>query len=129
VAGRVALDILDNGALAHIPDLESRARELKALGYRIAVSVSGSAYLDFSRFDALAPDIVKVDVSRHDGLSQPATQRHGLERAAEWCGEHGRDLIVEGVEREEERNRLLSVGCKLFQDCLFTNPARRMSRA
>jgi EAL domain-containing protein (putative c-di-GMP-specific phosphodiesterase class I) len=129
VAGRVALDILDNGALAHIPELDSRARELKALGYRIAVSVSGSSYLDFSRFDALAPDIVKVDVSRHDGLSQPATQRHGLERAAEWCSENGRDLIVEGVERDEERNRLLSVGCTLFQDCLFTSPARKFNRA
>ena len=93
------------------------------------MSVSSSSLFDFSRFDALGPDIVKVDVSRHDGLSQPATQRHGIERAAEWCSENGRDLIVEGVERDEERNRLLSVGCALFQDLLCTNPARNSPRA
>jgi EAL domain-containing protein (putative c-di-GMP-specific phosphodiesterase class I) len=129
VAGRVALDIVDNGALSHIPELESRTRELRALGYKISVSVSGSSYIDFSRFASLAPDIIKLDATRQEGLSVPATQRHGLERAAEWCVENRRDLIVEGVERDEERNRLLAVGCKLFQDCLFTHPGRKMSRA
>lgn len=129
VAGRVALDIVDNGALSHIPELESRVRELKGLGYRIAVSIHGSSYIDFSRFDTLSPDIVKINAARQEGLSEPATQRHGMERAAEWCAEHGRDLIVEGVERDEERNRLLALGCKLFQDCLFTHPGRKLSRA
>jgi EAL domain-containing protein (putative c-di-GMP-specific phosphodiesterase class I) len=129
VAGRVALDILDNGALAHLPELKNRVRELKALGYRIAISTSISSYLDFSRFDALLPDILKVNVSRHEGFSEPATQRHGLERAAEWCVLNQCDLIVEGVERDEERHRLLAIGCTLFQDCLFTNPSRKHSRA
>jgi EAL domain-containing protein (putative c-di-GMP-specific phosphodiesterase class I) len=93
------------------------------------VSVSGSSYVDFSRFAALSPDIIKIDAARQEGLSVPATQRHGLERAAEWCAANGRDLIVEGVERDEERNRLLAMGCKLFQDCLFTHPGRKLSRA
>jgi EAL domain-containing protein (putative c-di-GMP-specific phosphodiesterase class I) len=128
VAGRVALDIVDNGALSHIPELESRTRDLRGLGYKISISVSGSSFVDFSRFAPLAPDIIKVDTTRQDGLSVPATQRHGLERAAEWCSENNRDLIVEGVERDEERNRLQAVGCKLFQDCLFTHPGRKMSR-
>jgi DNA-binding response OmpR family regulator len=130
VAERVALDIVDNGALADIPELNQRVRELKALGYRTAVSLSvgASSYLEFSRFDTISPDIVKVDVSGHDGLSEPATQRHGLERASEWCVQNGRDLIVEGVERDEQRNRLLSIGCTLFRDCLFTNPGRKLSR-
>ena len=129
VAGRVALDIVDNGAIAHIPELERRTRELRALGYKISVSVSGSSFVDFSRFAPLAPDIIKVDAARQEGLSVPAMQRHGLERAAEWCNDNGRDLIVEGVERDDERNRLLAIGCKLFQDCLFTHPGRKMSRA
>jgi EAL domain-containing protein (putative c-di-GMP-specific phosphodiesterase class I) len=129
VAGRVALDIVDNGALSHIPELESRTRELRAIGYKISVSISGASYVDFSRFSALAPDIIKIDATRQEGTSVLATQRHGLERAAEWCAENARDLIVEGVERDEERNRLMTVGCKLFQDCLFTHPGRKLSRA
>ena len=102
---------------------------MRAIGYKISVSISGSSYVDFSRFAALAPDIIKVDATRQEGVSVLATQRHGLERAAEWCAENGRDLIVEGVERDEERNRLMTVGCKLFQDCLFTHPGRKLSRA
>jgi EAL domain-containing protein (putative c-di-GMP-specific phosphodiesterase class I)/CheY-like chemotaxis protein len=128
VAARVTLDVVDNGAFSHIPELAGRVRDLKALGYRIAVSVSGGSYLDFSRFADLAPDIVKIDVAKADGLSQPATHRHGVERAAEWCDENERDLIVEGVERDEDRNRLLGLGCKLFQDCLFAHPNRKFSR-
>jgi EAL domain-containing protein (putative c-di-GMP-specific phosphodiesterase class I) len=129
VAGRVALEIVDTGALGQIPDLKGRVQELKTLGYRVGVSVSGSSYLDFERFDALVPDIIKVDLSRHDGLSQPASHRNGLERAAEWCDQNGCDLIVAGVERDDERHQLLSIGCKLFQDCLFTHPSRKHSRA
>jgi len=129
VAPRVALDIVDTGTLSSIPELESRTRELRAIGYKISVSVSGSSYVDFSRFAALAPDIIKIDATRQEGLSVPAMQRHGLERAAEWCSMNDRDLIVEGVERDEERNRLLTIGCKLFQDCLFTHPGRKLSRA
>jgi EAL domain-containing protein (putative c-di-GMP-specific phosphodiesterase class I)/CheY-like chemotaxis protein len=129
VAARVALDIVDNGALLHIPELESRMRELRGLGYKISVSVSGSSYVDFARFAPLAPDIIKIDATRQEGLSVPAIQRHGLERAAEWCAANERDLIVEGVERDDERNRLIAIGCKLFQDCLFTHPGRKLSRA
>jgi DNA-binding response OmpR family regulator len=128
VAERVALDIVDPPGLSRVPELESRVRELNSLGYRIAVSLDGSGHIDFSRFAALSPDIVKIDVAAPDGLNQLAMQ-HGLERAAEWCDQHGRDLIVEGVERDDERTRLLNVGCRLFQDCLFTQPGRKLSRA
>lgn len=128
VATRVALDLAGNTALLQIPELDRRVAELKALGYRIAISVRGTRYLDPSRFSALSPDILKIDLTRHESTSEPATHRHGIEVAAEWCADRGCDMIVEGVEREEERNRLLTFGCKLFQDCLFTNPGRKMSR-
>ncbi len=129
VAERVVLDVVDPTSLSRIPELERRVRELNGLGYRIAISIDGSGHIDFSRFEALAPDIVKIDVAAPDGLNQLAMQHHGLERVAEWCDQHGRDLIVEGVERDDERTRLLNVGCRLFQDCLFTQPARKLSRA
>jgi EAL domain-containing protein (putative c-di-GMP-specific phosphodiesterase class I) len=129
VAARVTLDLPGNAAPIQVPELNDRVRQLKALGYRIAVSVSANGYLDFSRYDALEPDIVKVDVTRNEGLSQPAVQRQTLEHAAQWCQEHDRDLVIEGVERDEERNRLHGLGCKLFQDCLFTHPGRKMSRS
>jgi EAL domain-containing protein (putative c-di-GMP-specific phosphodiesterase class I) len=128
VASRVALDLADSRALFEIPEIERRVAELKALGYRIAVSVRGNHYLDPHRFALLSPDILKIDLTRHESMSQSATHRHGIEIAVEWCAQHGCDLVVEGVERDEERNRLLTFGCKLFQDCLFASPARKMSR-
>lgn len=129
VATRVALDIADNPALFAIPEIERRVHELKALGYRIAINTSNTARYEPSRYDLLAPDILKLDMARQDGYPQGSAARRALERAAEWCDQNGRDLVVEGVEREDERNRLLGLGCKLFQDCLFTNPARKVSRA
>jgi EAL domain-containing protein (putative c-di-GMP-specific phosphodiesterase class I) len=129
VAARVTLDLPGNAAVLQVPELEERVRQLKGLGYRIAVSVNASGYIDFSRYEPLAPDILKLDVSRGDGLNQPATQRQSLEHAAQWCESQGRDLVVEGVERDEERNRLHALGCSLFQDCLFTHPGRKLSRS
>lgn len=128
VASRVALDIRDNDALARVADLAARVRDLKALGYRIAISVAGDSYVDFTRFDSVAPDLLKVDVTRAEGVGHSALHRHSLERAADWCDQTGRELIVEGIERDDERSRLTAIGCRLFQDCLFTNPGRKNSR-
>jgi EAL domain-containing protein (putative c-di-GMP-specific phosphodiesterase class I) len=129
VAGRVTLDLPGRLLPAQIPDIRDRIQQLKGLGYQIAVSVSGVTYLDFSRFDAVDPELLKVDLAAHDGLNEQATQRIGLEHTVEWCRQQHRDLIVEGVERDEERSRLAELGCALFQDCLFTNPARKHTRS
>lgn len=128
VATRVALDIADSPSLFAVPEIERRVHELKALGYRIAVSTASAGQANVSRFDLLAPDILKIDMAGQDAAAPGMAARHGLDRAAQWCEQNGRDLIVEGVERDEERNRLLGFGCKLFHDCLFTNPGRKMSR-
>ena len=93
------------------------------------MSINSGACWDMSRFEVLEPDIVKVDVSRGDSDHQPATQRQALEHAGQWCEARGRDLVIEGVERDDERNRLHSLGCSLFQDCLFTHAGRRLSRS
>ncbi|MEY4546929.1 MAG: hypothetical protein RL685_3124 [Pseudomonadota bacterium] len=129
VAARVTLDF--PGAAANFPgtDLGDRIRQLKGLGYRIALSVTASGYMDLSRYEVIEPDILKLDVARSEGFGQSATQRHALELAAQWCEARDRDLVIEGVERDEERNRLHTLGCSLFQDCLFTHPGRKLSRS
>jgi EAL domain-containing protein (putative c-di-GMP-specific phosphodiesterase class I) len=85
--------------------------------------------MDLSRYEVLQPDILKLDVARSEGFGQSATQRQALEQAAHWCEVRERDLVIEGVERDEERNRLHALGCSLFQDCLFTSPGRKLSRS
>jgi EAL domain-containing protein (putative c-di-GMP-specific phosphodiesterase class I) len=129
VAGRVTLDLPGSAAALNVAELGDRVRQLKGLGYRIAVSASSTACWDLSRYDTLDPDIVKVDVSRGDTANQPAMQRQALEHAAQWCEARGRDLVIEGVERDDERSRLHVLGCSLFQDCLFTHPGRKLSRS
>jgi DNA-binding response OmpR family regulator len=128
VAARVTLDLPGSAAALTNVELGDRVRQLKGLGYRIAVSINSAACWDLSRYDVLEPDIVKVDVSRGDSAYQPATQRQALEHAAQWCQSRGHDLVIEGVERDEERNRLHALGCSLFQDCLFTHPGRKLTR-
>ncbi|MEO8184061.1 MAG: EAL domain-containing protein [Deltaproteobacteria bacterium] len=129
VATRVTLDLPGSAAALTSAELGDRVRQLKGLGYRIAVGINSGACWDMSRFEVLEPDIVKVDVSRGDSDHQPATQRQALEHAAHWCEARGRELVIEGVERDDERNRLHSLGCSLFQDCLFTHPGRKLSRS
>lgn len=129
VAARVALDLPGSAAALTQVELGDRIRQLKGLGYQIAVTISSATCWDLARFEVLEPDILKVDMSRGDGDNEPATQRQALEHAAQWCESRGRHLVIEGVERDEERNRLHSLGCSLFQDCLFTHPGRKLSRS
>ncbi len=122
VANRVALDFAQSSELSSVQDLRSRADALRSLGYRLALSVGPDAPLDEEVAGRLAPRLVRFDAT---GASHAESL---IEPTLEWCKGSGAELIVEGVEREREREAVRAVGCELFQDCLFTNPAKRVSR-
>jgi EAL domain-containing protein (putative c-di-GMP-specific phosphodiesterase class I) len=127
VATRVALEITERTPGAILAGLESRVRQLKAMGYRIAVTAPAVRAFDAKSLEPWQPDIVKIDLGSNDEASGLTTQLEVIEDVVEWSTQRGVPVVAEGVERDAERDVLCALGCDLFHDCLFTQSNRRLS--
>lgn len=122
VASRVVLEVTERASLESVIDLDVRLRDLRALGYRMAVDDLGAGYAGLSYFAQIRPDIVKVDMSLvRDVDTDPVRQRivHSLTTLAQ-----GLDMkvVAEGVETKSERDMVVSLGCDYVQGYCLARP-------
>jgi EAL domain-containing protein (putative c-di-GMP-specific phosphodiesterase class I)/BarA-like signal transduction histidine kinase len=127
VATRVALEVTEQASDLAAAGLEGRVRQLKAMGYRIAVTAPAAKTFDARALEVWQPDIVKIDLGANDEPGTLTTQLEVIEDVVEWSTRRGVPVVAEGVERDAERDVLCALGCDLFHDCLFTQSARRLT--
>jgi EAL domain-containing protein (putative c-di-GMP-specific phosphodiesterase class I) len=122
-ARRVVLEITERAALPAIPNLRSRIRELKRLGFELAIDDLGAGYAGLSAFTQIEPDIVKLDMSLVRRLHVEPKKRCIVRRLLEMCGDLQIAVVAEGVETTGESDALVAMGCDKLQGFLFAKPA------
>lgn len=127
-APRVVLEITERRSLDGVADLRERLKELRALGYRIAVDDLGAGYAGLSCFNVLEPEIVKLDMSLIRHIDTSPRKRLLVETMVRVCVRDLRTQVVcEGVETPGERDVLLQIGVPLLQGYLFGRPSKVLS--
>jgi EAL domain-containing protein (putative c-di-GMP-specific phosphodiesterase class I)/ActR/RegA family two-component response regulator len=124
IASRCVLEITERASLELVRDAQSRIRDLRALGFRIAIDDLGAGYAGLSSFTQLQPDIVKLDMSLVRGIDADPQRRAIVRAMRDLCAELGMLVVSEGVETAAERDVLADLGCDLFQGYLFARPER-----
>ncbi len=125
VAHRVILEITERASIEKLDDLERRIRELRALGYRIAIDDVGAGYAGLGTIARILPDVLKVDRSIVHEVQLSPIKAKVLRSLAALCADLGMAMVLEGVETEEERAAASEVGCDLMQGYLFARPSER----
>jgi diguanylate cyclase (GGDEF)-like protein/PAS domain S-box-containing protein len=121
-AGRLALEITESVLLMDDDNTKAALDELHAIGVRFALDDFGTghsslSYLQKFRFDTIKIDRSFVMASNVDPVS--AT----LVRAVVSLGkELGIHVVAEGIETEDQRNKLTACGCRYAQGYLFGHP-------
>jgi len=126
-ARHVVLEITERAALEAVSDVPSRIARLRELGYRIAVDDLGAGYSGLSSLSALAPEVVKLDMSLIRGCDQEPVKRKLIATVASLCRDLGTPVVAEGVETEAERAAVTEEGCELLQGFLLGAPGARPS--
>ncbi len=124
IANRVVFEITERAALDNIERAREAVRQLRRLGFRIAVDDLGAGYAGLSSFALLEPDIVKLDMSLVRDIDSSTVKRKIVASMATLCRDMGMLIVAEGVETIAERNVLLDLGCDLLQGYLFARPGR-----
>ncbi|MDX6697158.1 MAG: hypothetical protein QOE65_555 [Solirubrobacteraceae bacterium] len=122
---RLVLEITETVLMHDIEATILKLKQLKSLGVSLAVDDFGTGYSSLQYLRRFPIDILKIDkafVDDIDGADADST----LARAIIDLGESfSLRVIAEGIERDEQRRRLLELGCGLGQGFLFTRPVGR----
>ncbi|CAO3420702.1 putative bifunctional diguanylate cyclase/phosphodiesterase [Azospirillum doebereinerae] len=119
---RLGLEITEQAAVRDLKVAVRTLGELSALGIQTAIDDFGSGYSSLSYVQQLP--VAKLKIDRAFVIDVPENPKsNALVRAAVGMA-HGLGLttVAEGVETEEQRDFLVSVGCDLMQGYLFGRP-------
>lgn len=120
----LTLEITESVLMQQSPQLLDKLKALKALGLQLALDDFGTGYSSLGYLQRFPIDILKIDRSFVDTIGTDGADP-ALTRAIVALGRTmGIETIAEGIERPEQRDALVSIGCTLGQGFLF---ARSMS--
>jgi EAL domain-containing protein (putative c-di-GMP-specific phosphodiesterase class I) len=121
-AEALALEITETVLMTDIESTIEALSELKQLGVRLAVDDFGTGYSSLQYLRRFPIDILKIDKAFVDDLGG-GDDDAALARAIIDLGQSFElSVVAEGIEREEQRLRLLELGCRLGQGFLFARP-------
>jgi EAL domain-containing protein (putative c-di-GMP-specific phosphodiesterase class I) len=124
-AERVVLEVTERTALHRVDHLQHRIRQLRDLGYRIAVDDLGASHAGLSSFRQIGPDLVKLDISLVRDIDASSAKTKLVKNMINLCSQDlGMRVVCEGVETEPERDTLLGIGADLLQGYLLGMPSR-----
>ena len=96
---------------------------LRSDGFRVWLDDFGSAYSSLNVFSKMDVDLIKFDmdlVRNLDGKNN--VNREILQAITGICRKLGIHTLAEGVETEEQKEFLISIGCELSQGYLYHRP-------
>jgi EAL domain-containing protein (putative c-di-GMP-specific phosphodiesterase class I) len=100
--------------------VQRQMEELRALGIKLALDDFGTGYASLTHLLFTPVDTLKIDKSFVDHLDNEGQAGgaviNGLMRIAEKLGV---DVVAEGIETVEQRERLMELGCRMGQGHLF----------
>ena len=96
---------------------------IKAIGVRIAIDDFGTGYSSLSYLERLPIDCLKIDRSFVQKIEDLTTRSASLAASIiEVGGKLGLETVAEGIETEEQMDRLRKLGCDRGQGYLFGYP-------
>jgi diguanylate cyclase (GGDEF)-like protein/PAS domain S-box-containing protein len=100
----------------------ARLSDLKALGVQLAIDDFGTGYSSLNYVRRFPVDILKVDKSFIDGVSESGESSALTAAVIELAGILNLKPVAEGIERADQLERLLELHCDLGQGFLFAKP-------
>ncbi len=116
------LEITESALMLDFDAGLARLRALKDLGLRLALDDYGTGYSSLNRLGQLPVDIVKIDKSFIDQLTQSREGSALVQSVIDITCALGLSTIAEGVEQEDQCTALAEMACSHIQGYLFARP-------
>jgi diguanylate cyclase (GGDEF)-like protein len=118
----LTLEITEDVFLKEAEGTLIRLRELKQLGVRLAIDDFGTGYSSLSYLERFPVDILKIAKPFVDGLGTEGRESALVQAVIGLGNALGLETVAEGIERPEQRDRLLDLKCEQGQGYFFGRP-------
>ncbi|HCT9384784.1 TPA: bifunctional diguanylate cyclase/phosphodiesterase [Enterobacter hormaechei] len=121
-ANRLELEVTESSLFSDRNNPIAILKKLRALGVRISIDDFGTGYSSLSRLSELNFDKIKIDKSFVNPISTQEDALNIVKLITGMAKSLNMGVIAEGVETEEQLERLQALGCELVQGYLFSKP-------
>ncbi|SMX22651.1 Phytochrome-like protein cph2 [Boseongicola aestuarii] len=118
----LTLEITETVQLSRWDIAQEIVTGLKALGCKISIDDFGTGYSSLIYLKTISADELKIDKSLIDEIEGSEEARFILDAVLDLADSLRLEVVVEGIEREEQRSFLHRLGCKVGQGYLFGKP-------
>ncbi|HWL90122.1 MAG TPA: EAL domain-containing protein [Actinomycetota bacterium] len=118
----LVLEITESVMMQDMALSNERLTQLKQLGVLLAVDDFGTGYSSLNYIRRFPVDILKVDKSFVDGVSDGGEESALTAAIIELAGILNLRPVAEGIERADQLDKLLELHCELGQGYYFSKP-------
>ncbi len=119
---QIVVEVTERHPLADMELARKIIAELQALGVRVALDDVGTGHGGMAYLQKLGVDIIKIDKMFVDTISSDDSSTTIVDSMVELADNLGMGIIAEGVEMEEQIERLLELGVTAAQGYYFAQP-------
>ena len=116
------LELTESVVMEDYSSVVSQMNLLRQCGVHIAMDDFGTGYSSLSYIHRIPVDVLKIDRSFIERLTDPGGTRPIVEAVVGLSQRLGLHVVAEGVETQEQRRILQQAGCDRYQGYLFARP-------
>jgi diguanylate cyclase (GGDEF)-like protein/PAS domain S-box-containing protein len=120
---RISVEITESVAMGDAERALATMRALKDVGVRIAIDDFGTGFSSLGYLKRFPADTVKIDREFISDVAVDSEDRAIVSAVLLMARALGLEVVAEGVETEQQRSALVSLGCRRAQGFLFARPA------
>ncbi len=118
------LELTENLLINNIDKALDKLSQIKKMGMSISIDDFGTGYSSLAYLKALPIDELKIDQSFIKDIVKDTNDEIITQTIISIGKKFGLDVIAEGVETQEQFDKLVTLGCTLFQGYFFQRPTQ-----
>ncbi len=119
---RFEVEITETGLMTDPVSAEKILAELRICGIKISLDDFGTGQSSLGRLRDVRFDKIKIDRAFVSSLLEDRPSEHIIRAILAMCEGLGMEVVAEGIERNEQAERLRSFGCRNGQGFLYGRP-------
>lgn len=121
----IGLELTETAVMESVDDNYANLKLLQEEGFSVIIDDFGTGYSSLSYIKELPIDVVKIDKSFIDDVANEENQKNLTEDIILIAHKLGLLVVAEGVEEQEQYDRLKTLNCDKIQGYLFGKPMPR----
>ena len=120
----IVMEVTETSFISHLNQATDNLKELRRLGFIIALDDFGSGYSSIRYLANMPVDIVKFDIAMIQTMQESPRNRKIVEHIAKMIRDAGYQLIAEGIEDQKTLELVIEMGATHVQGYYLDKPAR-----